>query len=99
MAAPASQTIVVSSSSRRLSISPTSPSSAVDIRVLAGRAAAVYHTGAATPWFPSRASAPLLRISRGPPTGDVLMSTAVALDALDLAALLCSRVCHDLISP
>jgi histidine phosphotransferase ChpT len=27
------------------------------------------------------------------------MSTAVALDALDLAALLCSRVCHDLISP
>ncbi len=27
------------------------------------------------------------------------MSEAVALDALDLAALLCSRVCHDLISP
>jgi histidine phosphotransferase ChpT len=27
------------------------------------------------------------------------MSTAVAIDALDLAALLCSRVCHDLISP
>jgi histidine phosphotransferase ChpT len=27
------------------------------------------------------------------------MSVAVALDALDLAALLCSRVCHDLISP
>jgi histidine phosphotransferase ChpT len=27
------------------------------------------------------------------------MSTAVVLDALDLAALLCSRVCHDLISP
>jgi histidine phosphotransferase ChpT len=27
------------------------------------------------------------------------MTTAVALDALDLAALLCSRVCHDLISP
>jgi histidine phosphotransferase ChpT len=27
------------------------------------------------------------------------MSTVVALDALDLAALLCSRVCHDLISP
>src|SRR5262245_39841212 len=36
---------------------------------------------------------------RGPPTGDVRMSAAVALDALDLAALLCSRVCHDLISP
>jgi histidine phosphotransferase ChpT len=27
------------------------------------------------------------------------MSVAVNLDALDLAALLCSRVCHDLISP
>ena len=27
------------------------------------------------------------------------MTTAIALDALDLAALLCSRVCHDLISP
>jgi histidine phosphotransferase ChpT len=27
------------------------------------------------------------------------MATAIALDALDLAALLCSRVCHDLISP
>jgi histidine phosphotransferase ChpT len=27
------------------------------------------------------------------------MSATVALDALDLAALLCSRVCHDLISP
>jgi histidine phosphotransferase ChpT len=27
------------------------------------------------------------------------MTTALALDALDLAALLCSRVCHDLISP
>src|SRR3954463_15586807 len=27
------------------------------------------------------------------------MSGSVSLDALDLAALLCSRVCHDLISP
>jgi histidine phosphotransferase ChpT len=27
------------------------------------------------------------------------MPTAMAIDALDLAALLCSRVCHDLISP
>lgn len=27
------------------------------------------------------------------------MTAAVALDPLDLAALLCSRVCHDLISP
>src|SRR5204862_6810023 len=37
--------------------------------------------------------------SRGTPTGDVRMPTAIDLDALDLAALLCSRVCHDLISP
>jgi histidine phosphotransferase ChpT len=29
----------------------------------------------------------------------MFMSGTVALDALDLAALLCSRVCHDLISP
>src|SRR5260370_10547867 len=42
---------------------------------------------------------PRLPLTRGPPTGDVLMPTAVTLDALDLAALLCSRVCHDLISP
>ena len=27
------------------------------------------------------------------------MSGAIALEGLDLAALLCSRVCHDLISP
>src|SRR5262245_13125683 len=27
------------------------------------------------------------------------MSVAIALDPLDLAALLCSRICHDLISP
>ena len=27
------------------------------------------------------------------------MSAMIELDALDLAALLCSRVCHDLISP
>jgi histidine phosphotransferase ChpT len=32
------------------------------------------------------------------PTGDPSMS-GTAIDALDLAALLCSRVCHDLISP
>jgi histidine phosphotransferase ChpT len=32
-------------------------------------------------------------------TENVPMSVGVALDALDLAALLCSRVCHDLISP
>src|SRR5438067_4119741 len=33
------------------------------------------------------------------PTGNIAMSSQVNLDALDLAALLCSRVCHDLISP
>jgi histidine phosphotransferase ChpT len=29
----------------------------------------------------------------------MFMSAAIAIDTLDLAALLCSRVCHDLISP
>jgi histidine phosphotransferase ChpT len=29
----------------------------------------------------------------------MFMSAAIAIDSLDLAALLCSRVCHDLISP
>jgi histidine phosphotransferase ChpT len=66
--------------------------------LLADRAAAVYHTGAATPCSESL-SAPTVPLTRGPITGDLLMSAAVALDALDLAALLCSRVCHDLISP
>ena len=31
--------------------------------------------------------------------GDCFMSGPVVLESLDLAALLCSRVCHDLISP
>src|SRR5689334_7221419 len=31
--------------------------------------------------------------------GDFVMAGPVTLEALDLAALLCSRVCHDLISP
>src|SRR5262249_58565203 len=34
-----------------------------------------------------------------PPPETFSMSAAISLDALDLAALLCSRVCHDLISP
>jgi histidine phosphotransferase ChpT len=34
-----------------------------------------------------------------PATGDPTMSGQSALSPLDLAALLCSRVCHDLISP
>jgi len=33
------------------------------------------------------------------PTGNIARFSQVNLDALDLAALLCSRVCHDLISP
>src|SRR4030088_184089 len=33
------------------------------------------------------------------PFGDLVMAGPVSLEALDLAALLCSRVCHDLISP
>ena len=32
-------------------------------------------------------------------TGEKVMPDPITLDALDLAALLCSRVCHDLISP
>src|SRR5688500_2643534 len=34
-----------------------------------------------------------------PPSETSRMSGPVTLEALDLAALLCSRVCHDLISP
>src|SRR5262250_990768 len=33
------------------------------------------------------------------PCGDPIMSGLISLEPLDLAALLCSRVCHDLISP
>src|SRR6201982_1533353 len=33
------------------------------------------------------------------PVGGVVMAGPITLEALDLAALLCSRVCHDLISP
>jgi histidine phosphotransferase ChpT len=55
---------------------------------LAGRAAAVYHTAAF--------NTPLIRAPR---IGDPSMADPITLDSLDLAALLCSRVCHDLISP
>src|SRR5262252_6865872 len=34
-----------------------------------------------------------------PLVGDLVMAGPITLEALDLAALLCSRVCHDLISP
>src|SRR5205085_11681825 len=37
--------------------------------------------------------------SADPPPETSSMSVAIALDPLDLAALLCSPVCHDLISP
>src|SRR6476660_2427252 len=39
------------------------------------------------------------RLRRILPPETSSMSLAIALDPLDLAALLCSRVCHDLISP
>src|ERR1700730_15834124 len=39
------------------------------------------------------------RTYRAVPPGDPIMSAPVILEGLDLAALLCSRVCHDLISP
>jgi histidine phosphotransferase ChpT len=38
-------------------------------------------------------------LSPSSPTGSTVMAGQINLDALDLAALLCSRVCHDLISP
>src|SRR6201988_844334 len=60
----------------------------------------VYHTGAPPPCC--RFAGPLPTVPRCPtkaPTGDQAMSGPVTLDSLDLAALLCSRVCHDLISP
>src|SRR5262245_16323115 len=65
------------------------------VLVLAARAAAVYPRCHGFDSRPAFTAAPI----RSPPIGDVLMSVAVDLDALDLAALLCSRVCHDLISP
>jgi histidine phosphotransferase ChpT len=42
-----------------------------------------------------------IRLSLSAPArkAETLLMTAVTIDALDLAALLCSRVCHDLISP
>jgi histidine phosphotransferase ChpT len=42
---------------------------------------------------------PTAKLSTSLPTGEIAMSGQVTLEALDLAALLCSRVCHDLISP
>ena len=44
---------------------------------------------------------PAIRLSLSARTheAETLLMTAVTIDALDLAALLCSRVCHDLISP
>src|SRR6516164_2868990 len=44
-------------------------------------------------------SRPALTAPPIPPPETFSMSAAISLDALDLAALLCSRVCHDLISP
>src|SRR5205085_12356618 len=44
-------------------------------------------------------SAALVHDSRARSPETILMSGPITLEALDLAALLCSRVCHDLISP
>jgi histidine phosphotransferase ChpT len=55
---------------------------------------AIYHTAAS----PSTPESPKpLTTFTGPEAW--LMSAPITLESLDLAALLCSRVCHDLISP
>ena len=62
-------------------------------RVLGGCAGAVYHA--------RKPMRPAIRQSCShacTPSGDQSMSGS-SIEALDLAALLCSRVCHDLISP
>jgi histidine phosphotransferase ChpT len=62
----------------------------------------VYHIGARAPCELSRRSSRVLAYlcyCHIPLTGDIVMSGPVTLDSLDLAALLCSRICHDLISP
>jgi histidine phosphotransferase ChpT len=58
---------------------------------LAGCARPVYHTAAV-----ARRSALRPCVLAAP---EIAMSVTTSLEALDLAALLCSRVCHDLISP
>ena len=64
---------------------------------LGRRAGAVYHTCRRRHALSRAPSTAVLRIRDL--DRRLFMSAAVALDALDLAALLCSRVCHDLISP
>jgi histidine phosphotransferase ChpT len=63
--------------------------------VLAVRRRAVYHIAAAG----EAAIRHLLPLKAPVAPGDRFMSGPVVLESLDLAALLCSRVCHDLISP
>src|SRR5258707_6971280 len=60
---------------------------------LAGPSGAVYHTGRQPDSTAESYLSPRV------PPGDLIMSAPVILEGLDLAALLCSRVCHDLISP
>jgi histidine phosphotransferase ChpT len=62
---------------------------------LAGRSGAVYH--GQCPRAPSRDDSAMTRFHPFAP--ETAMSAIMTLDALDLAALLCSRLCHDLISP
>src|SRR5262245_56862310 len=102
MAAAAAETMEVSSSSSRPSAAMMSSAgmlggSCGSVHVLAGRAAAVYHTRPATPSSESRFRLMAPRPIPSPETSS--MSVAVDLDALVLAALLVSRVGHDLISP
>src|SRR5258707_2528535 len=60
---------------------------------LAGASGAVYHTGRQPDSTAESCLSQRVRL------GDPIMSATVTLEGLDLAALLCSRVCHDLISP
>ena len=63
--------------------------------------AAIYHIARSrsTPESPKRAERPKERPTLVSSHSEDVMSGAIALEGLDLAALLCSRVCHDLISP
>jgi histidine phosphotransferase ChpT len=64
---------------------------------LAGCARAVYHTVALAGTESRQSGEGSVNSPKAAPETD--MSAIITLDALDLAALLCSRLCHDLISP
>jgi histidine phosphotransferase ChpT len=56
-------------------------------------------TGASVPVAAEQGGAIATGLLQNPASGNNVMAGQISLDALDLAALLCSRVCHDLISP